>query len=232
MTRLILLLSGFFIVMVTKSYAQPEIPSTFNQQFLQTTLNKLDHIAGSPYLEENFQNGTVFYDRADKMGPIPLRLNLYNDQLEYKGRQGVMAFKNSHRIDSAVIGDQVFVFIPKRPEHNLQGFVKKITPGEPAVVVKMKVQFFKREEKKPYDLEEPKPDRLERIDDIYYLVINEREIRRVNSIKRLTKYLNNHHSQLTKYVKNELVSDNFPDQLIEVMEYYHQLENQQLKTKN
>lgn len=189
-----------------------------------STQGKLDNVAGSPYQYEEFKKGDLYYDGKHKVEQIPLRLNIYNDQLEYKAKEGIMAFGNPHRIDSVVIEGEVLIFFRTSRENKISGFVKLLNPEKPSLLSKMKVEFFKREDKKPFDLDEPKPDRLERLDDIYYLWKSDRDIQRVNSVKKLIKLLGKHNSELTAYAKEMRVSLDDPEGLVKLINYYHELD--------
>jgi hypothetical protein len=220
---------GFFLFTIicrasTSLFSQAEIPPAFNQQMMHSTQDKLENVAGSQYLSEEFNHGVIYYDGKHKVEQLPVRLNIYNDQLEFKSKEGVMAFGNPNRIDSVVIEHQVLIFIRKHRDYKLSGFVKKLNSGSPSILAKMKVEFFKGEDPKPFDLGEPKPDRLERIDDWYYLMKSDRYFQRVKSVKKLIRYLGKHSSELTKYAREEGVSMNDPEGLAKLINYYHQLE--------
>jgi hypothetical protein len=88
----------------------------------------------------------------------------------------------------------------------------------------MKVEFFKREDPKPFDLAEPKLDRLERAADRYYLMKSEHEIKRVTSVKKLIKYLGKYSSELTDYSNKEGFSGNDQEELVKLLDYYHELD--------
>ena len=192
---------------------------------MHTTRTKLENIAGTPYLNEKFINGDVYYGGKYKIEQIPLRLNLYNDQLEYKSEEGIMAFGNSDRLDRVVIEEEVFIFIPERHVSKISGFAKSSHAALPSILTKMSVDFFKREDPKPFEIGEAKPDRLERAEDRYYLMKNKREIRRITSVKKLIKYLGEHSSELTDYSKKEGFSGNDPAEFVKLLDYYHELEN-------
>ena len=59
-------------------------------------------IEGSPYLNEEFEIGDVIYGNEYKLNQIPLRYNIYNDDIEYKVENAIMAFANPHKIDKVI----------------------------------------------------------------------------------------------------------------------------------
>ena len=207
-------------------FSQAEVPITFNQQFLLTTQHNINNIAGSPYVFDEFKNGNLYYGGGNNVEQIPLRLNLYTDQLEYKSKDGIMAFGNPERIDSVVFEEDIFIYIQKSPLYKVSGYVKLLNNNLPSVLTKMKVDLFKREDPKPFDIEDPKPDRFERVTDSYYIMISDYEIKKITSVKKLIRYLGSHSSELMDYSKEEGISANDPEELTKFLNYYHELEQE------
>jgi hypothetical protein len=182
----------------------------------------MSDIAGTPYLHEEFKNGVVYYDRKLKIDRIPLRLNLYNDQLEYKKNEVILAFGNPDRIDKVILEGETFIYIPKSPLYKLSGFVKMWSPGWPSVVTKMKIDFFKEKPLEPIEI--PKPDRFERVADRHYIMKSGHEIKKAGSLKKIIKYLGAHHSELSKFAKEHNISSNDPEDLMKLLSYFQELE--------
>lgn len=187
----------------------------------RTTQKGADQIDGSPYLQEDFKPGEVYYDGKYKVENILLRLNLYNDEFEYKDKSVVMAFSNPGRIDKIVIDNELFYYVKETESHKLSGFVKASHEEFPAVLTKMKIDFLEKEEAKPYV--DPKPDRFERTHDKYYIMKSDSEVAKISSVKKLIKYLGDHGTELTKFAKEEKISASDVAELSKLMEYYHSL---------
>ena len=187
----------------------------------KVTQKELSNIYGSPYLYEDFKDGNVYYDGKYKVEQIPLRLNLYNDEFEYREKNTIMSFANPARIDKIVIGSEVFIYLEKSKTHHLSGFVKMMNAEVPAVVTKMKTEFLEKDDPKPYV--KPKPDRFERIHDKHYIMKSETEIEKITSVKKLIKYLGDHNTELTKFAKKEKISANDEAELAMLLDYYHEL---------
>lgn len=179
-------------------------------------------IKGSPYLNEEFQTGEIFYSGKYRIDKIQLRYNLYVDNIEYKDKNVVMAFARPSMIDKVVIGDEVFMYIKeKEKKGDVSGFVKKWNDQFPSVVTKMKVEFFDKDPVKAF--EEQKPARFERAYDMNFLMINEEELERIKSVKKLIQYIGDHQSELEKFAKKEKISSNKPKELAKLIDYYNSL---------
>lgn len=179
-------------------------------------------IAGTPYLDEEFKKGDVFYDGEFKITQVPLRLNLYNDEFEYKDKNTILAFVNPSRIDKIVIENQTYIYVEKNSEHKLFGFVKMWNASLPSVLTKMKIDFLKEEELKPYV--EPKPDRFDRASDRHYIMKSKNEVLKITSVKKLIKSLENHAVELSEFAKKEKISAGDPEELAKLLVYFHELE--------
>lgn len=179
-------------------------------------------IQGSPYLNDEFQLGEVFYDGKYKISQLPLRYNLHTDEIEYKEKNAILAFADPNSIDKIVIGDEVFIYIKKDKKSEVSGFVKMWNDQIPTILTKMKVNFLEKEAAKPYV--EPKPDRFEPGHNKHYLMKNQDVIVKITSTKKLIKSLGEHQSELSDFAKKEKISSNDPDELAKLLDFYNGLE--------
>ncbi len=180
------------------------------------------NVQGTPYLFEEFINGEVYYDRKIKISPILLRYNLYNDEFEYKDKSLNMTISNPESIDKIVLQGQVFIYVDNKNQAKVSGYVKRWNDQFPAVLTKMKIEFFKKEEPRPYV--ESKPERFERAHNKHYLMKSEQDIERISSVKKLIKSLGNHKSELTEFAKKEKISSSDPEELAQLLKFYQGLD--------
>ncbi len=177
---------------------------------------------GSPFLNEAFKPGEVYYDGKYKISDLPLRYNLHNDEIEYKQKNVIMAFADPNSIDKVVIGDQVFLYIKQDKKGPISGFVHMWNDRFPTILTKMKVDFFEKEEAKPYV--DPKPARFERGYDKHFLMKSQNEIEKIVSVKKLIKSLGKHQSELSAFAKKEKISANDPDELAKLIDFFYGLD--------
>jgi len=182
----------------------------------------ITNIAGSPYLSENFENSDVFYNRKYKISNVPTRYNIYSDQIEYKNKNTTLSFADREKIDSIVSESETFIYLQKSDQHKVRGFAKLWNRQYPAVLTKMKVEFFEKEEVQAFA--ESKPDRFERAIDRHYLIRGKDEIEVIKSVKKLIAELGAHTSELTSYAKKEKISSGDPEELAKLLDYFHSLE--------
>lgn len=179
-------------------------------------------IEGSPYLIDEFITGTIYFDKKYRIEKIPLRINLYNGDMEFKEKNVTMAIAEPRRIDKVVMGEFTFIYIPENKKEKLEGFVRMWNPELPSVITKMEIDFLKKEPAKPYV--DPKPDRFERGHDKHFLLTSSNEIEKITSVKKLIQAIGEHESELSQYAKQEKISSGNIEELVKLIEYYHSLE--------
>jgi len=182
----------------------------------------LPDVDGTPYLNEEFTDGSIYYDGKYRIPSIPLRVNLYNDAMEYKDKNAILQVSKPERIDKIMIDGQTFIYLTKKDKSKVNGYVRKWNEHFPAVISKMEVIFMPKEEPRPF--EEPKPDRFVRQNDKYYLLFADGETSEINSVKKLIKTLGDHQKELTDFSKKEKISKNDGEELSKLLDYYHSLQ--------
>lgn len=186
----------------------------------KTVLHESSDIQGSPYLIEEFTPGEIFFDGKYRIENVPLRLNLYNGDLEFKEKNTIMAMAEPDRINKVVIGEYTLIYL-KDENAKVHGFVRMWNTDKPAILTKMETDFFKREPEKPYA--EPKLDRFERATDKHYLLKSGNEIEKVSSVKKLIQALGDHEKELSEFAKEQKTSASNIEELVKLVDYYHSL---------
>jgi hypothetical protein len=179
-------------------------------------------IEGTPYLNDEFIAGTIYFDKKYKIDQVPLRLNLYNDEMEFKEKNVTMAIADPSRINKIEMGAYTFIYLPDDKKEKVGGFVRLWNPELPSIITKMEIDFLKMEPAKPYVA--ALPDRFERGHDKHFLLTSTNEIEKITSVKKLIQAIGVHESELSDYARKEKVSSGNIEELVKLMEYYHSLE--------
>lgn len=178
-------------------------------------------IAGSPYLNDEFQEGVVYLDGKYKVEHVPMRLNLHTGEMEFMNRKAVMVIANPEKVDKIIIGQEVFLYLDNVQKGQVSGFVKQWNVGLPAILSKMKVDFLTKEPAKPYV--DAKPDRYERATDEIFLLLGDGKIEQVSSVKKLIQTLAAHESELQDYAKKHKTSSTDAAELAAFIDYFRTL---------
>lgn len=137
----------------------PALPSsaqqTLNQEFVNlyrqhTTEKTLDKLVkgvepgykGSPWLSEEFADGDIYLNDGRFYKNIPLRYNVYSDNIEFRMEEKNLVLPNSLNPDSIVIGNDTFIYT----EHTynkgrIPGYLVMMYSGSWSLLKKHKVDF-------------------------------------------------------------------------------------------
>jgi hypothetical protein len=217
----LMLFYAMALAMAQETYISADISEFYNQVNRNKAMQPGNpNVQGSPFLSEEFTPGTIYFDKKYKIEKVPLRLNLYNGDMEFKDKNVVMAFSEPKRIDKVILGDQTFIYLSDEKEA-ASGFVRMWNTNAPAILTKMKVVFYNKDPEKGYS--QPKPDRFERAPDKHYLLTDKGAIEKISSLKKLIAAIGNHETELTEYAKWNKISTGKIDDLVNLLEYYHSL---------
>lgn len=106
-------------------------------------------ITGSPYLSDEFIIGKIVTNNNITYTEIPLRYNIYNDNMEFKlSEDSVLAISNPGMMKDIQIGDEVFIYCYN--QNNKGGYYSRKTGGDIQVLSKYIVVFNKPEPPEPF----------------------------------------------------------------------------------
>lgn len=185
-------------------------------------LNEND-IKGSPYLEDNFINGAVYTTARAKYVDIPLRYNIYNDQIEFKAEDNtVQAMATPETIEKVEFGNYKMVYVPysvsKKVRH---GFFVVLEDGKSSLYSKPRVTLKASTEPGAY--KEAEPAKFERNPDQYYIKVGTSQAKLVGNKKDLLEIFGDHQKQIETFIKKHKVKPNNPESLKELVQYYNSL---------
>jgi hypothetical protein len=179
---------------------------------------------GSPYLNDEFEKGDVYYNNAWRFSDIPLRYNIYNDEMEYKEEDRATAYsiKPISLINAIVIKKDSFIvanYYEKRKP--VACFFKILTSGKVDLLAKLEVEFEEAQPAKPFFA--PEPAKFTRRDDKYYIKTSEYEVWKISNIKKLIEMIGEHEKELSQYAKKEKISAGNESELIRFISFYNSL---------
>ncbi len=110
----------FLSVKITRAQTNPELKTMMGLINLDKTVSgdyesllKTTNIEGSPYLLDDFTIGSVYTNTSDEFTDIPLRYNIYSDQIEFKtGDNSVFSMGTPEIIERVELGNYKMVYSP------------------------------------------------------------------------------------------------------------------------
>jgi hypothetical protein len=179
---------------------------------------------GSPYENNNFINGKVYYGKKWLYSDVPLRYNIYSDQMEFllEEKDQMYALVPDKQIEKIELGDKVFVVGESLAGAKTDnGFYIQIATGKIDLLAKLDIYY--REKEPPKGFVEPKPAQFIRRKDIFFLRKANELVLRIGSVNKMIKYIGDHQEELKAFAKKEKIKTSVEEDLIKFINYYNTL---------
>lgn len=225
----------FFILSLANiSFGQITLPYETQQtiDFYQTnkfitetgkkSLNE-SNIKGSPYLDDEFNYGSIYTVDKKHFADVPLRYNIYNDDLEFKNPKGeVQALATPDIVEKAVFGSTQLVYAPYfQSNKNKKGFFVVLEEGKVSLYLKPGVIF--REGTAPGAYKDPEPPKFVKKSDEYYIRIGTGQAQLIGSKKELIAAFPDNQDKIESFISKNKTKTNKPESLKELVQYYNSL---------
>lgn len=179
-------------------------------------------IAGSAYLYKQFQPSYILKINGAEIKDMPLRYNIYNDQMELKKDGKVMSIALPNEVERINMGGKVFIYKPFRTAKNVSaGYFQVLYEGDYQLLKKEQVKL-----RSPSDKTNPDDSlRFERTFPQFYLRYGNGMALFIYSQKTLIRVLQPISQDVIDYIKSNRIKTKDENQLIDLMEYMDQNTN-------
>jgi hypothetical protein len=180
-------------------------------------------IEGSPNLNDNFIEGSVFDTLKTVYVDVPLRYNIYNDEIEFQMGDGpVQALAVPEIIEKIEMGNYHLEYIPYIVSKKVQyGFCFLLEKGDVSLYCRQRVIF--EEAKQPAAYEDARPARFTRRPDEYYIRFGGEAATLIANKCSLKALFPDHPGEMAKYLKKNGVKMNDPESLKALVRFYNGL---------
>lgn len=192
------------------------------EEKLTKTITEKD-IQGSPFLEEDFRKGTVYTSSKQMVVDVPMRYNIYNDDLEFKTPEGkIMAVAHPETIELADFGDYQMVYLEyKNMGRTQSSFFKLIEDGKACLLAKPDV-FYQKEELGD-GIKPGKPAQFVSKPEILYVSIGNQPAEKIAGKKDILSILAPHSREIEKFIKENKTKISKTTDLQSLIKYYNTL---------
>ena len=190
---------------------------------LTIILSELD-IIGSPYLEEKFSNGIIYTTSKQKIIDIPVRYNIYSDNIEFKTPEDkILAISNPETLELIDFGKYKMGYVSYANKKRIAStFFKILEEGKATLYAKPEVYF--QEEVKGDGIRPSRGAEFIPKPDVYYIAINNKPAVKIESKKDLVTIMSDHHEKILLFLKENKVKNIMKDdQLRRIVNYYNSL---------
>jgi len=180
-------------------------------------------IEGSPYLNDEFITGNIYTSSKMQFASVPLRFNIYSDQLEFKTPEGaIQAMAAPEIVEKVEFGEYKMVYIPYSNFKKIKnGFFKVVEEGKASLYARCEIVFKKAEEPGAY--KEAEPAKFVRNPDSYYIRVGLEQAKKVGNKKDLPEIFSDQRDKIAAFVKKNKIKTNKPEDLIQLVQYYSSL---------
>ena len=197
-----------------------DLMETVNRNWMLNGKN--EQIEGSPYLKEEFEPGEIQLKDNTTIPEVPMRYNIYNDQIEFQYKEKTYNIGNKNLVENIKIGTDVFIVEMYETINGERfGFFSLLADGETRLLAKYEMELTDKVPAKA--LRDPEPRKFVRENDVYYVKIGQQRIYAFGNVKKLIAYLGDHEEELEAFAKKEKISARNPDELAKLINYYNSL---------
>lgn len=180
-------------------------------------------IEGSPYLEDDFVKGTIYTTQKERYIDVPMRYNIYNDEIEFKNSDGkILALAAPDLVEKIEIGKQSLFYMPYFLAKKMKrGFFELISDGKASLYIKHRVILQKPE--KPAAYKEAVPAKFVKDKDEFYIRVGMEAAMEVGNKKDLVDIFPNNKDKIEAFIKKHKIKTNKAESLTELVNYYNSL---------
>ena len=193
---------------------------TISMASAQVTTSSGEVIAGSPYVDDKYKDGMIYY--GDKNYPAPIRYNAYQDLIEYQQNGKALTLDANPSIKKVIVGDEVF--IPLSPAGNAKklGYFVMIDSGKLNLYSKKKIIFLPFKQRGKIDGTD-QPAEFQKKPDIYYFQVGDGELQQVDNVKSIIASLPDKQDEMTQFAKKEKINTKKEKDILQFVKYYNSL---------
>jgi hypothetical protein len=181
-------------------------------------------VTGDPYVDKDFREGSIVFNDSTVVEGIPLRLNTYTDNIEFKKNDSILALANPRTIDHISFGYRNFIFSAyKEGAFTKQGYFEVLADGRTKLLLHRE-SIIKREQLPASNYEGGNYRDYFRKSESYYLKKGDDMPVKISRTKKsILKALGDHTGELEKFIREKHLKLSRTDALIDLIYYYNSL---------
>ena len=201
----------------------PQIQAILNKTTLYIN-NDYAKIEGDPFVDKEFQKGILQFKNSVVVSDIPIRLNHYTDQIEFKENNKILGLANPEDIIQAQFGTHTFIYSEfKVGNKNKDGYFEVLANGKVKLLCRRE-SIVKREQIPASDYSGGNFRDYFRTTKEYYLKKGDEPAHKImKSQKSVFKFLPEKETELKIYIKSQHLRINKDKDLIKLINYYNSI---------
>ena len=186
----------------------------------QVTTSSGETIAGSPYVDDKYKDGMIYY--GDKNYPAPIRYNAYQDLIEYQQNGKALTLDANPSIKKVVVGDEVFIPLSHEGNTKKLGYFVMVDSGKLSLYSKKKIIFLPFKQRGKIDGTD-QPAEFQKKPDIFYYQVGDGALQQVDNVKSIIASLPDKQDEMTQFAKKEKINAKKEKDILQFVKYYNSL---------
>lgn len=180
-------------------------------------------IEGSPYLNNNFIEGSVYTTSKTCYVGIPLRYNIYNDRLEFRSVDGpVQVMTVPEILEKVEFGENTLEYSVYDVNNRLKrGYFVVLEKGDATLYSRPRVKFEGAKSAEPFKA--PQPPKFIRQSDEYYIKVGMDPAVIISNKRDLEEIFPEYQKEINEFIKKNKININRSESLSELVKFYNSL---------
>lgn len=178
-------------------------------------------IKGSPYLDDAYVDGVVYY--GNKTLKAPMRYNAFQDLMEYQQNGKQLVLDPSETITKVTLGNSTFASLKYNTDGKTKfGYFVMLDSGKVALFAKKEISFTPVRKGRAQDGSD-EPAQYKRSPDAFYYKVGDGTLQEVGAIKEMIATFPDKQEELAQYAKKEKISAKKEKEIVQFVQYYNSL---------
>lgn len=188
----------------------------------KSTLTEVD-VDGSPNLMDEFVNGSIYTVQKVQFEEVPLRYNIFNDELEFKTPTNeILALATPEIIEKVVMGNTILAHLNYVQLNKIKkGYFVVLKEGKASLFAKPDIMY--KNATPPAAYKDPEPAKYIKKSDKYYISVESAPAQIINNKKDIIAAFPDNQEKIEIYISKNKIKTNSPEKLTEVVEYFNSL---------
>ena len=206
----------------SQGYTYYDINELMTSNLIRTirSADNSENYTGSPYDHDEFINGSLITVSKQIYKDVPLRLNIYNNSVEFKSGDKVLEIDTPELFEYITIGESKIQYLPYSITKKIsKGYFKIIEEGEATLLARPKVLF--QEATKPGAYQDAKPAAFKRTNDEIFIKVGESQAQYVKNKKSLVEILSGKEDLVSAFIKKNKIKASDINNVRKLVQYYN-----------
>lgn len=203
---------------VSQNYSTGTQPIYYTLQSSSGKTLNYDEILGTPYPDKNFMKAKISGTTDEQ---VPIRYNSYNDEIEFKKEDEVLALPKKTEYGRIEIISPKKTLVLLDTSDELNGYFYEIVNGKNKLYKKIKTKFIDYTPA-PNGYASDKPANFKKLDPVYYIKTEKGFIKKPKNQKDIINQFPDKKDSLNNFFKSNKIKFDKDDDMVKLVTFLNQ----------